>query len=181
VATIFVDHYSDLDYVHVQESTSAEDTIEAKQTFENFCLERGVRVEHYYADNGIFASRGFREEVQRCGQKLTIFVELRTTKMAWLKDESKIWRTLHVRCLHMQPTVMPRSPHTFGHMPCAMLPILDEYCPATVTARVLKNSSHNHKYDQPRSTCIHSAAQFMSSKLLYKAVEHNQSGMTVLV
>jgi hypothetical protein len=38
---------------------------------ENFCLERGVRVEHYHADNGIFASKGFREEVQRCGQKLT--------------------------------------------------------------------------------------------------------------
>ena len=27
VATIFVDHYSDLDYVHVQESTSATETI----------------------------------------------------------------------------------------------------------------------------------------------------------
>jgi hypothetical protein len=71
VATIFVDHYSDLDYVHVQESTSAEDTIEAKQTFDKFSLERGVRVEHYHADNGIFASSGFREEVQWCGQRLT--------------------------------------------------------------------------------------------------------------
>ncbi|MDA3833359.1 MAG: reverse transcriptase domain-containing protein [Spirochaetales bacterium] len=71
VATIFVDHYSDLDYVHVQESTSAEDTIEGKRKFEQFCFERGVKVQHYHADNGIFASRGFREEVQRCGQKLT--------------------------------------------------------------------------------------------------------------
>jgi hypothetical protein len=34
VATVFVDHYSDLDYVHIQESTSADDTIEAKRTFE---------------------------------------------------------------------------------------------------------------------------------------------------
>ena len=39
VATIFVDHYSDLDYVHVQESTLAHDTIKAKQCFERFCLE----------------------------------------------------------------------------------------------------------------------------------------------
>ena len=36
VATIFVDHYSALDYVHVQESTSAQDTIEAKKQFERF-------------------------------------------------------------------------------------------------------------------------------------------------
>jgi len=71
VATIFVDHYSDLDYVHVQASTSAEDTIEAKQAFEKFALDRGVKIEQYHADNGIFASRGFREEVHRCGQKLT--------------------------------------------------------------------------------------------------------------
>ena len=71
VATVFVDHYSDLDYVHVQNSTSAADTIEAKRRFELFCLERGVHVQHYHADNGIFASRGFREEVQKCGQTLT--------------------------------------------------------------------------------------------------------------
>ena len=71
VATIFVDHFSGLDYVHVQESTSAIDTIEAKQEFERFCEENGVRIKHYHADNGIFASNGFRQEVQRCGQKLT--------------------------------------------------------------------------------------------------------------
>ena len=71
VATIFVDHYSDLDYVHVQESTSAEDTIEAKRRFEQFCHERGVRIKHYHADNGIFASRAFREEIHRCGQTIS--------------------------------------------------------------------------------------------------------------
>ena len=59
VATVFVDHYSDLDYVHVQESTSAEETIEAKRKFEKFMEERRVKVQHYHADNGIFASRAF--------------------------------------------------------------------------------------------------------------------------
>eukprot|EP00980_Cylindrotheca_fusiformis_P002179 scaffold499_cov120-Cylindrotheca_fusiformis.AAC.2 len=61
----------DLDYIHVQESTSADDTIEAKRRFEQFAAERGVSVKHYHADNGIFASRGFREEVAKCGQRLT--------------------------------------------------------------------------------------------------------------
>lgn len=71
VATIFVDHASDLDYVYLQESTNAMETIEAKQEFERFCQQHGVRVKHYHADNGIFASRAFREEVQRCGQTLS--------------------------------------------------------------------------------------------------------------
>ena len=71
VATVFVDHFSDLDYVHVQASTNADDTIEGKKAFENFCKERGVEVKHYHADNGIFASRAFRAEVQRCGQTLS--------------------------------------------------------------------------------------------------------------
>jgi hypothetical protein len=55
VATIFVDHFSDLDYVHVQSTTLAEDTIKAKQAFEKFAYDRGVRIEHYHADNGVFA------------------------------------------------------------------------------------------------------------------------------
>ena len=71
VATIFVDHYSDLDFVYIQESTSAEETINAKKAFEQFANERGVKIKHYHADNGIFASNGFREEVENCGQGLS--------------------------------------------------------------------------------------------------------------
>ena len=71
VATIFVDHYSDLDFVYIQESTSAEETIDAKKAFEQFANERGVKIKHYHADNGIFASNGFREEVENCGQGLS--------------------------------------------------------------------------------------------------------------
>ena len=71
VATVFVDHYSDIDYVHVQETTSAEDTLEAKARFERFAQERGVVIRHYHADNGIFASNGFRESVRDCGQTIS--------------------------------------------------------------------------------------------------------------
>ena len=71
IATVFVDHYSDLDYVHLQESTSAEETIEGKRKFEQFMADRGVKVEHYHADNGVFASRAFRDEIAKCGQGLS--------------------------------------------------------------------------------------------------------------
>jgi len=33
--------------------------------------DHGVKVQHYHADNGIFASRAFRDEVSRCGQGLS--------------------------------------------------------------------------------------------------------------
>ena len=62
VSTIFVDHFSDLDYVHVQESTSASDTIEAKQAFERFADARVIQICHYHADNGIFASMAFAKK-----------------------------------------------------------------------------------------------------------------------
>jgi len=71
VATIFVDHYSDLDYVHVQESTSVDKTIEAKRAFERFAHHRGVTIRHYHADNSIFASNGFWQEVESCGQSIS--------------------------------------------------------------------------------------------------------------
>jgi hypothetical protein len=50
---------------------SAIDTIKGKQAFEKFAHARGVRVEHYHANNGIFASNGFKDEVKKCGQSIT--------------------------------------------------------------------------------------------------------------
>ena len=71
VATVFVDHYSGLDYVHLQRSTSAEETLEAKAAFERFAATHGVRILHYHADNGIFADNAFREACRRAQQGLT--------------------------------------------------------------------------------------------------------------
>ena len=41
-ATVFVDHNSNLSYVHFQKSTSAKYTLEAKYTFKGFSRQRGV-------------------------------------------------------------------------------------------------------------------------------------------
>ena len=41
-ATVFVDHNSNLSYVHFQKSTSAKYTIESKGAFESFSRQRGV-------------------------------------------------------------------------------------------------------------------------------------------
>ena len=41
-ATIFIDHFSDLSYVHMQKSLTVEETILAKQVFQAYARNNGV-------------------------------------------------------------------------------------------------------------------------------------------
>ncbi len=66
VATIFVDHFSRLRYVHLMTSLSSQETIEAKKAFEQFAADHGVRIKQYHADNGRFADNSFK---QHCSQQ----------------------------------------------------------------------------------------------------------------
>jgi hypothetical protein len=50
--TVFVDHFSGLHFVHLQIDNSAAETMLAKQAFEKFAAEHGVRILHYHCDNG---------------------------------------------------------------------------------------------------------------------------------
>ena len=59
VATVFIDHYSGLGYVHLQKSTSGQETVEGKQAFERYAAAHGVKIRHYHADNGRFADNKF--------------------------------------------------------------------------------------------------------------------------
>jgi hypothetical protein len=70
-ATVFVDQYSRLSYIHLQKSTSAADTIEAKQAFERYAKAHGVTIGHYHGDNGIFADNRFRKACADAGQTLS--------------------------------------------------------------------------------------------------------------
>ena len=53
-ATVFVDHYSDLTFVYLQRTTSADETLDAKEAFERYAYQHGVKILHYHADNGRF-------------------------------------------------------------------------------------------------------------------------------
>eukprot|EP00957_Ditylum_brightwellii_P055249 4187533-Ditylum_brightwellii.AAC.1 len=50
-ATIFIDHYSRLTYVHLQYDSSSKHTLEAERVFEIWSENVGVEIEHYHADN----------------------------------------------------------------------------------------------------------------------------------
>jgi hypothetical protein len=51
-ATIFVDHFSRLRFIHLMLNLSAEETLKAKRAFEQFAAKHGVKILHYHCDNG---------------------------------------------------------------------------------------------------------------------------------
>jgi hypothetical protein len=69
-ATIFVDNFSRMSYVHLQEILTSADTVEAKEAFEAFSRNMGVRIQHYHADNGRFADNGFTNAVRQKQQTI---------------------------------------------------------------------------------------------------------------
>jgi hypothetical protein len=71
VATIFVDHFSSMDYPVLQQSTTSTETVAAKEAFELHASSFGVMIRHYHCDNGRFADNLFRDSVTRCNQTIS--------------------------------------------------------------------------------------------------------------
>ena len=72
VATIFVDHYSSLSYVYLQETQTSQDTLTAKQAFEAYARDHGVKIQHYHADNGRFVDNMWQESINKASQTMTL-------------------------------------------------------------------------------------------------------------
>jgi hypothetical protein len=70
-ATIFVDHHTDFTYVHLMTDTTAESTLEAKNSYEHLLQTFGHKVLAYHADNGRFAEKVFVKDVKDKAQNIT--------------------------------------------------------------------------------------------------------------
>ena len=118
-ATVFVDQASRMGFVYLQKTCSAEETIEAKRAFEQYPENRGVRVQAYHADNGIFKAKKWVEECRQRKQDLTFagvnahyqngiaeqrIRELQETTRAMLIHASKRWPG--VVTIHLWPYTM---------------------------------------------------------------------------
>ncbi|KAL7483041.1 hypothetical protein ACHAW6_008690 [Cyclotella cf. meneghiniana] len=64
-ATIFVHHFSGLQYIHMMTSMSSNETIKAKQAFEQLSANHFVTIEHY-PENGCFIGNIF---ISNCSQR----------------------------------------------------------------------------------------------------------------
>jgi hypothetical protein len=70
-ATIFVDHYSHLRFVHLMQDLKSDETIKAKRAFEQFAADHGVRILHYHCDNCRFKDNAFQQSCEEARQQLT--------------------------------------------------------------------------------------------------------------
>ncbi|HSN67058.1 MAG TPA: GAG-pre-integrase domain-containing protein [Fusibacter sp.] len=70
-AAIYVDQATGSGFVWLQKSISEEETLEGKLAFERHCRSTNVTVHHYHADNGIFASNGWKQSCASERQTLT--------------------------------------------------------------------------------------------------------------
>jgi hypothetical protein len=70
--TVFVDHYSQPKYIHLMTKLTSKETMDAKQAFEHFAKQHGVRILQYHCDNGRFADNAFKNSCSAKGQQLTL-------------------------------------------------------------------------------------------------------------
>ncbi len=68
-ATVFIDHYSRLKFIHLMTNLTSEETMEAKQAFEqHFAKQHSVHILHYHCNNGQFADNAFKNSGSAKGQ-----------------------------------------------------------------------------------------------------------------
>ena len=63
-ACVFLDNYTYYSHTHLQTSIDGDQTLEAKQVFEQHSTSFGDTIKAYHADNGFFAERSFRDEIK---------------------------------------------------------------------------------------------------------------------
>ena len=129
-ATVFVDQVSHMGFVYLQKTCSAEETIEAKRAFEQYAENRGVKVQAYHADNGIFKAKKWVEECQQRKQDLTFagvnthhqsgiakrrIRELQETTRAMLIHATKRWPG--VVTIHLWPYAIRMANQAYNATP----------------------------------------------------------------
>ena len=67
-AIIFSDHYSDFSHTHLIKSTSTEEAVCAKSSYERIAKSYGVNIKHYHADNLRFNDKEFTDDCDKSNQ-----------------------------------------------------------------------------------------------------------------
>jgi hypothetical protein len=70
-ATVFIDHYSHLRFVHLQTNDSSVKTVAAKRAFKSFATKNGIKIQHYHSNSGKFSNNVFKQACHEQRQQLT--------------------------------------------------------------------------------------------------------------
>lgn len=129
-ATVFVDHFSGLCYIHLQRTITSVETLQAKHAFEAFSDKNNVRIKHYHADNGRFADNMFVVDVEKQGQTISYcgvgahFQNGRAEKMIRDLRESARKMILHAKSrwpqavsIHLWPYALRTAMDCYNEIP----------------------------------------------------------------
>jgi hypothetical protein len=70
-ATVFVNHFSRLQFVHPQLDDKSNETLAAKLAFKKYAAEHGVKIQHYHCNNRRFHDNAFQQACHEARQQLT--------------------------------------------------------------------------------------------------------------
>ncbi len=70
-ATVFIDHYSKLKYIHLMIKLTSKERMKAKRAFEHFAKQHSIRILHYHCNNKQFADNAFKNSCSTKGQRFT--------------------------------------------------------------------------------------------------------------
>ncbi len=68
---IFDDHFSRLQFVHLQLNDKSHKTLAAKFAFKQYAVEHGVKILHYHYNNRRFHDKAFQQACHKARQQLT--------------------------------------------------------------------------------------------------------------
>jgi hypothetical protein len=159
-ATVFVDHYSRLRFVHLQIDDSLVKTITAKRAFETFAAEHGIKIHHYHCDNGCFSDNAFKQACHEQCQQLT-FCGVNAHFQNGIAErsirdllESARKRLLHARACWPQAVHFALWPYALHNatLPHNSLPVLEDgtlRLELFSSIRINCNMKHVHTFGCP--------------------------------
>ena len=100
-ATIFLDHFSGLSYVHLQQSTNGNDTLETKKDFEAYARRNGFSIAYYHCDNGRFAEHTWIDHCVASGQTISYYAAYAHFQNGKAENVSEISKSGHVKISFM--------------------------------------------------------------------------------
>jgi hypothetical protein len=72
-ATIFVDHFVLVRFIHLMQDSSSNKMIKAKCAFKQFATDHSVKITHYRCNNCRFKDNSFKQAGASAQQRLTLF------------------------------------------------------------------------------------------------------------
>ena len=187
-ATVFMDQYSQYTYVHLQQTLSSKDTLEAKQAFERHCKNHNVNVWHYHADNGHFADNAFITHAKKIKQQTLSYCGVGAHFQNGIAEQS-IWqiqdqaRTMLIHAKHKWPQAIsahlwPYACHMAAHVHNIAPRDKDGKTPANLFTKQTRppKARYNHTFGCP-AYILHRDLQ--GSKKINKWIKRARVGINL--